>query len=166
MTHLHYPPPRYKLLVILLLLPFFPTTAYGSPSTRSPAPPYPASRHPCIPSGCAVTINRTVPSSSFTSCPLAPSNTIPIGNHGDSTATLRFVPFFPQSLGFLPTASLANGASVHALPFPITSELISPSRHIHLKNPACAHSLKYLWMLLPAPYSADSAFHWIPIRNT
>jgi hypothetical protein len=35
----------------------------------------------------------------------------------------------------------------------------NPSRHIRLKKPASAHSLKYSWMLLAAPYSLDSASH-------
>jgi hypothetical protein len=35
-----------------------------------------------------------------------------------------------------------------------------------MNNPACAHSLKYSWTLLAAPYSLGNAFHWMPVRNT
>lgn len=64
----------------------------------------------------------SVASSSLMSCRFAPSSAIPMGNPCDSTARLRFVPFFSPVGGIVPYRFSRQGrfyhAAVHALPFP------------------------------------------------
>lgn len=82
--------------------------------------------------------------------------------------------FFPRSVGFGPTASIASGAltiapsilcHAQAIPF-ISSYSASPARQMRTKTPLRFHSRKYLCTELALPNSFGSAFHWQPVRRT
>jgi len=83
--------------------------------------------------------------------------------------------FFPRSVGFGPTASIARGAftmppsmlcQAQAMPS-ISSYSASPLRHSRTKTPRFFHAKKYLCTELALPNrSLGNAFHWHPVRNT
>src|SRR5258708_6176503 len=91
---------------------------------------YAASRHRCcgsssVGSGRSITIASIVSRSNFWSFTLAAASTTPKGPPSPSTSTLSLLPFFPRSVGFLPTffppePGLAQPA-IGTLPLPVDS---------------------------------------------
>ena len=103
---------------------------------------------------------------------VAPAMTNPRGPPCSSTSTLRFVPFLPRSVGFLPTffppePGLAQGP-VGALPLPIdraSSAYCSTKRaQICRKTPFLHQRWNQRWTVLSSPNSLGSWFHWQPLR--
>jgi hypothetical protein len=97
------------------------------------------------------------------------------GFHSRRPADFAWSRFFPLSVGFGPTASIARGALTiepsmlchdHAIPSR-SSYSANPLRQRRTNTPWRFHSKKYLWTELALPYSLlGNAFHWHPVRNT
>src|SRR3954468_23077057 len=84
-----------------------PTSPPASTAARPLGLSYPASRHRCgSPSsgpGRSTTTASIVSSNNLQSGTFAPATTAPSGPPSPSTSRLFLVPFFPRSVGFLPT---------------------------------------------------------------
>jgi hypothetical protein len=97
------------------------------------------------------------------------------GFHSRRQGDFAWSRFFPLSVGFAPTASIAKGALTiapsmlchdQAIPS-ISSYSANPLRQRRTNTPWRFHSKKYWWMELALPNSPlGNAFHWHPVRNT
>lgn len=96
------------------------------------------------------------------------------GSHARLRECFALSHFFPRSVGFGPTASIASGALTiapsilcHAQAIPsISSYSAKPARQMRIKTPWRFHSRKYLCTELALPNSFGIAFHWQPVRRT
>ncbi len=97
------------------------------------------------------------------------------GFHSRRREDFAWSRFFPRSVGFGPTVSVARGAFTIA-PSMLCQRQAIPSNSSYSASPfrqSCTntfwrfHSRKYLWIELGLPYtSLGIAFHWQPVRNT